>query len=78
MKSVFLDDDGTVNPAHVIALSITAAVILWGCWESYYTHAMPSRMGEAGELLGGAAGINLAHRASDIVAKFKGVDSDKK
>jgi len=66
------DAEKQVNPAHVIALLLTLAVIVWGFWESYHTHAMPSNLGGAAQLLGGSGAVNVAHKAEDIIAKFKG------
>jgi hypothetical protein len=72
LKSVFNDLDKSMNPAHIIALLLTAAVVVWGCWEAWHTHAMPSNLGGAAQLLGGAGAVNVAHKAEDIIAKFKG------
>jgi hypothetical protein len=33
---------------------------------------MPSNLGGAAELLGGSGAVNVAHKAEDIIAKFKG------
>lgn len=66
------DAEKQVNPAHVIALLLTVAVIAWGCWEAYHTHAMPSNLSGAAELLGGSGAVNVAHKAEDIIAKFRG------
>ena len=71
LKSTVLDNDGTINPAHIITIALTIAVIAWGTHVALYTHAMPELTGAA-YLLGGAAGVNMAHKAEDIVAKIKG------
>ena len=67
------DAQKSVNPAHLIALSLTAAVIAWGFWEMYHTGGMPSgdHLKGAAELLGGSGLLNVAHKAEDIVATFK-------
>jgi hypothetical protein len=36
---------------------------------------MPSNLGGAAQLLGGAGAVNVAHKAEDIIAKFKGTDA---
>lgn len=69
------DAEKQVNPAHVIALILTLAVVAWGFWETYHTHAMPSNLGGAAQLLGGSGAVNIAHKAEDIIAKFKGTAS---
>ena len=69
------DAEKQINPAHVIALILTVAVVVWGCWEAFHTHAMPSNLGGAAELLGGSGAVNVAHKAEDIIAKFKGTSS---
>lgn len=66
------DAEKQVNPAHVIALLLTVAVVAWGFIEIFHTHAMPSNLGGAAQLLGGAGAVNVAHKAEDIIAKFKG------
>lgn len=67
------DTEKTVNPAHAMALLLVIAVIGWGCWEAYHTGRMPSGDGldGAAKLLGGASAVNIAHKAEDIIAKFK-------
>jgi hypothetical protein len=67
------DAEKAVNPAHVIALSLTAAVIVWGFWEMYHSGGMPSgdHLKGAAELLGGAGAVNVAHKAEDIISRFK-------
>ena len=69
------DAEKKVNPAHVIALLLTVAVIAWGFWETAHTHAMPSNLGGAAQLLGGSGAVNIAHKAEDIIAKFKGTSA---
>lgn len=68
------DAEKQINPAHVIALLLTTAVIVWGFLEVHHTHAMPSNLSGAAELLGGAGAVNVAHKAEDIIAKFKKTD----
>jgi hypothetical protein len=70
IKSTVLDNDGTVNPAHIITIALTAAIIAWGTHVAIHTHAMPELTGAAA-LLGGGAAVNVAHKAEDIVAKIK-------
>jgi hypothetical protein len=62
-----------INPAHVMAFMLVVAVIGWGCWEAYHTGAMPSgdHLDGAAKLLGGSAAVNIAHKAEDIIARFK-------
>lgn len=73
-----LIDDGAkeVNPAHCIALLLTAAVIIWGFLEVHNTGKMPSNLQGAAELLGGSGAVNVAHKAEDIIAKFRGTGTD--
>lgn len=66
------DSEKSVNPAWVITGLLTVAIIAWGCWEAYHTHAMPNRLSDAAYLLAGASGTNLAHKAEDMIAKFRG------
>jgi hypothetical protein len=76
LKSMFLDDDKTVNPAYVIAFALVAASI---CWVSYLViknHTMPDLTGIA-YLLGGSGAMNLAHKMEDIVGRFKKQDAPK-
>jgi hypothetical protein len=74
MFSVFknsVDDSNTsVNPAHVIALAITAAAIFWVSWIVIHTRTMPDLNGIA-YLLGGSGAVNLAHKAEEIVNSIK-------
>jgi hypothetical protein len=72
LKSVFDDSDKSMNPAHLIAILLTCAVVVWGCWEAYHTHAMPTNLSGAAELLGGSGAVNVAHKAEAIIEKFKG------
>lgn len=66
------DSEKSVNPMIVITCMLTVAVIGWGCWEAYHTNRMPSNLTDAAYLIGGTAAANLAHKAGDIVDKFKG------
>lgn len=68
--SAILDDDGTVNPAHLIAMVLAAASVLWVSYLVYTTRALPDLTGVA-YLLGGSGLMNVAHKAEDIIAKFK-------
>jgi hypothetical protein len=65
------DAEKQINPAHVIAILLTAAVVAWGFMEVHTTGKMPSNLSGAAELLGGAGAVNVAHKAEDIIAKFK-------
>ena len=67
-----LVDDGikNVNPVQVITLLLGVAIIVWGTHVAFYNHQMPNLNG-IGEALGGAGLANVAHKAEDIVAKFK-------
>jgi hypothetical protein len=65
------DAEKSVSPAHVITIALTVAVIGWVSYLVVATHLMPDLSGCA-YLLGGAAGVNVAHKAEDIIAKFKG------
>ncbi len=65
------DADKQINPAHVVALSLTAAVIGWVTYLVIKTHVLPDLTGPA-YLLGGSGAMNVAHKAEDILAKFKG------
>jgi hypothetical protein len=70
LGSMFLDNDGTVNPAHVVAISLVVAVIGWVTYLVIKTTSMPDLTGPA-YLLGGSGAMNIAHKAEDIIAKFK-------
>jgi len=67
-----LVDDGikSVNPVQVITLLLGLAIIVWGTHVAFYNHAMPNLTG-IGEALGGAGLANVAHKAEDIISKFK-------
>jgi hypothetical protein len=71
-KGLIDDAEKQINPAHCIALLLTAAVVVWGCWEAWHTHAMPTNLSGAAQLLGGAGAVNVAHKAEAIIEKFKG------
>jgi hypothetical protein len=70
IKGLFDDSAKNVNPAHVVALSLTAAVIGWVTYLVIKTHALPDLQGPA-FLLGGSGAMNIAHKAEDIIAKFR-------
>lgn len=70
LKSMFLDNDGTVNPAHVIAAVLTFASIFWVTYLVIHNGEMPDLAGVA-YLLGGSGAINVAHKMEDIVANFR-------
>ena len=74
MTGLINDAEKQVNPAHVIALLLTTAVIVWGFIKVLHTHAVPSNLSGCAELLGGAGAVNVAHKAEDIIAKFKKAD----
>jgi hypothetical protein len=70
LKSSLQDNDGTYNPAHIVAYALTAAVIVWVSWIVYHTRTMPDLQGPA-FLLGGSGAMNVAHKFEDIVATFR-------
>jgi hypothetical protein len=59
-----------VNPVQVITIALGLAIIVWGSHVAFHTHAMPNLNG-IGEALGGAGLANAAHKAEDIIDKFK-------
>lgn len=66
-----IDDSKTsVNPAHLVAFALTAAVILWVSWIVFKTRVLPDLAGPA-YLLGGSGALNVAHKFEDIVASFR-------
>jgi hypothetical protein len=71
LTSLVDDAKKDVNPAHVIALILVVAVVAWGFIEVMHTHQMPSNLGGAAQLLGGAGAVNVAHKMQDIVASFQ-------
>lgn len=64
------DQERHVNPAHVIALSLTASSIVWITYLVFKNHQMPDVTGVA-YLLGGSGAMNVAHKAEDIISRFK-------
>jgi hypothetical protein len=69
-KNLFNDSDKTINPVHVIAIALTTASIAWVSWLVYKNSALPDLTGVAW-LLGGSGAANVAHKAEDILEKFK-------
>jgi hypothetical protein len=72
IKSLFNDQDKTVNPVHVMAYALTAASIAWVSFLVFKTRTMPDVTGVA-YLLSATGVANVAHKFEDIVAKVKGI-----
>jgi hypothetical protein len=64
------DSEKKVNPAHVVAFSLVFASIFWVSYLVYKNKAMPDLSGVA-MLLGGSGAMNIAHKAEEIIDKFK-------
>jgi hypothetical protein len=64
------DAEKQVNPIHVMTGLLVVAIVVWGTHVAFHTHSMPSLEG-IGYALGGTGLANAAHKAEDIVAKFK-------
>jgi hypothetical protein len=64
------DNDGTYNPAHIVAYALTAGVLFWVSFIVLKTRALPDLQGPA-FLLGGSGAMNVAHKFEDIVASFR-------
>jgi hypothetical protein len=70
------DKEKSVNPVHVMMLILIASSIGWVWYLVIKTHLMPELSGVA-MLLGGGGIANIAHKAEDIVAKFKSPGDDQ-
>jgi hypothetical protein len=64
------DNDGTLNPAHVVAFALTGAAITWVSFLVYKNHTLPDLNGIAW-LLGGSGAVNIAHKAEEMVAALR-------
>lgn len=66
-----LDDrEKSVNPIHIMMAALVLASIFWVTFLVVKNHIMPELTGVA-TLLGGGGVANIAHKADDIIAKFK-------
>lgn len=63
--TVLKDDDGTYNPAHVIAFLCTASYLCWGSYFVFKTHLIPEFRGLA-EILGSCGIMNGGHKLTEI------------
>lgn len=70
LKSLVDDNIKDVNPAHVVAIALTGAVILWVSYLVLKNHTLPDLAGPA-YLLGGSGAMNVAHKMEDIIAAVK-------
>jgi len=69
--SKFADDrEKSINPVHIVMGFLVLNAIGWVWYLVLKTHLMPELSGVA-MILGGGGVANLAHKADDIIAKFK-------
>lgn len=72
IKSAFCDNDGTANPAHIIAFILVLASVSWVSFLVYKNpHGpIPDLTGIA-YLLGGSGAMNICHKADDLLNTFR-------
>src|SRR5690349_12338215 len=70
IKAIFDDREKSVNPSHIVAFMLVAAIIGWITFLVVKNHVLPDLSGVA-YLLGGSGAMNIASKMEDIVGKFK-------
>jgi len=70
LKSALQDNDGTLNPTHLIAFILVIASVSWVSFLVIKNHTMPDLTGIA-YLLGGSGAMNICHKAEDIIGSFR-------